>query len=198
MYNDVIPNPLYGLVRGTSRPNYSEGDQRTAILNGGETVVAQGLPLKSELVRLGQSWSITTPAANHFAPVAALPTTRAEMVLYNGEPSNGKSYLIDSVFAVADTSIAAAGVITLLGQMVASGTAPTDNTAVLVNSRSGRAAYGGRAKKAIANTAFGIADKWEVLGNSSSPLPPRPLASRRMPKSTAVSSSRLAACSWRI
>lgn len=155
---------LRGLVRRANVSEYTEGVMgRPALNNRGEWLMSQGLPPKSELVRMGQTWSCVTPAANHFAPVAAMPTTLANIVLFNGQPAGGKSLLIDAVFAVADTSIAAAGVITLLGQQVASGTAPTDNTAVLINSRAGKT-YAGLTKRAIANTAFAIADKWEVLG----------------------------------
>ena len=152
-------------VRRLVTTSYSDSDSPIAINPRGDSLVAQSLPRKTELARLGNSWSITTPLANAFQPVAALPTTRAEMVLYNGDAL--KSYVIDSVFVIGATSIGVAGVITLLGQLVPSGTAPTDNAAVLVNSRSCRSNYGGKARKAIANTAFGIADKWEVLGNSA-------------------------------
>lgn len=161
-------NILKALIRRANLSDYAEGvTGQIAGNNRGDLFTAQSLPSKAELVRLANSWSIVTPSANHFTPVAAMPTTRAEMVLYNGEPANGKSYLIDAVFAIADTSIAAAGVLTLLGQTLASGTAPTDNAAVLVNSRACKASYAGKAKKAIANTAFAIADKWEVLAPSA-------------------------------
>lgn len=145
--------------------NYPDGVETRAVMNArGDLSVAHGLPPKSELTRLGNTWSMTLPAANHFTPVAALPTTRAELVLYNGEPGGGKSYLIDAVYGVVDTSIAAAAAMVLLGQLVPSSTtALTDNTSILINSRSGKPSYGGKAKKALGSTAYGIADRWEAL-----------------------------------
>jgi hypothetical protein len=71
--------------------------------------------------------------------VNAWPTTRAELVLYNGEPAGGKSYVIDSAFMADISSAAAAQSKALLAQLVAAATAPTDDTAQLITSRSGRA-----------------------------------------------------------
>lgn len=159
-----IDTELYGLVRGTAREDYASGSQRAAINNGGDQLVAQGLPPLTELVRLGHCWSIRTPLANAFQPVAAWPTTLANIVLHNGHAT--RSLVILSVWASAQTSIAAATSFSLLAQISNAGVAaPTDNTAVLVTSRSGKT-YAGSSKKAIANTAFAIADKWTVIGES--------------------------------
>lgn len=160
-----IENENMSLVRTTSREDYGSGSNYEYMLNGGEKLVAVGMPLKSELVRLGLGWSIRTPLANAFQPVAAFPTTLANMVLHNGHST--KSLIIDTVWASTQTSIAAATSFTLLAQISNAGVAaPTDNTAVLVTSRSGKT-YSGSSKKAIANTAFAIADKWTVIGESS-------------------------------
>ena len=128
----------------------------------GDLCVVQALPPKADLVRLGFSFSARIPLANHFSTVAAQPTTRAELVLFNGAPAGGKSYIIDMVEFLADTTQAAATQVALLGQIVATGTAPTDNTAVLRNNRSG-SSNTSSSRIAIANTAFGVADRWEVL-----------------------------------
>mgnify|MGYP001565881685 CR=1 FL=1 len=167
MYSDFVPNLLVGRVRGRSRPEYGEGDERLSLANGGEACIAFGLPPKAEIVRLGGSWSVATPSANAFAPVAAYPTTLANIVLYNGYSSTGPCLVIDTIGALAITSIAAASSITLLAQISHVGVAaPTDNTAALISSRTG-AAYGGKVKRAIANSAFAVADKWEIIGESS-------------------------------
>lgn len=160
-----ITAELQGNVRTTSREDLAAGAQNVCINNGGDLIVAQGLPALTELVRLGQGWSIRTPLANAFQPVAAMPTTLANIVLHNGHAT--KSLVISNVWAVTQTSIAAATSFSLLAQISNAGVAaPTDNTAVLVTSRSGKT-YSGSSKKAIANTAFAIADKWTVLGQSS-------------------------------
>jgi hypothetical protein len=160
-----IDAEVYGTVRSTTREDYASGTNKIAIANGGEQIVAQGLPPKTELARLGLGWSIRTPLANAFQPVAAFPTTLANIVLHNGHAT--KSLVIDTVWAVGATSIAAATSLTLLAQISNAGVAaPTDNTAVLVASRSGKT-YAGSSKKAIANTAFAVADRWTAVGESS-------------------------------
>lgn len=151
-------------VRGRTVPQYSEGLNGLLQSNArGDIPVAAGLPPLTELVRQGNSWMMSIPTGSAFTHVAGWPTTRAELLMHNGEPSNGKSLVIDKAWAAAITSIAAASAYTLLGQVVDSGVAPTDNTAVLIQSMSGRGTYGGRVKRAIANTAYGIASKWQVL-----------------------------------
>lgn len=152
-------------VRVSAPESYGSGQNPANINRRGDAMVAQALPLKTELTRLGEGWSIRTPLANAFQPVAAMPTTLANIVLYNGNST--KSLIIDTVWATTQTSIAAATSFTLLAQISAAGlvAAPTDNTAVLVSSRSGKT-YGGSARKAIANTAFAVADRWTVIGTS--------------------------------
>jgi hypothetical protein len=138
----------------------------------GDLSVAAGLPPKSELVRYGNSWMTATPTANAFTYVAAWPTTRAELVLFNNEVGGGKAYMIDSAFVYGITSMGAAQPLTLIGQMVAPGiAAPANNTALVITSRSGKPNYGGKALKAIANTAFALANAWEVLATSLVPAP---------------------------
>jgi hypothetical protein len=63
--------------------------------------------------------------------------------------------------------MAAAQPMTLLGQLVAAATAPTDDTNQLITSRAGKPNYGGKVKKAVANTTMGqLANKWEVLASA--------------------------------
>jgi hypothetical protein len=155
---------MAGFVRNAQIPNYSDGDGLVGINNRGELLVAPAVSPMAECVRQGRTWQCSIPTGSAFTHVAAWPTTRAELLLYNGEPSGGRSYVIESAWAAnVATSIAAASAYTLLGQVVASGATPTDNTACLITSRAGKGAYTGLAKKAIANTSYGIASQWEVL-----------------------------------
>jgi hypothetical protein len=160
---------LNGRVRRGTVPDYSDADEKPPAMNQrGELIVSQGLPALAEITRLGHSWSVAVPTANAFQPVAALPTTLANIVLYNGEASGGKSYVIDTVWASAITSIAAATSFTLLAQISNAGVAaPTNNTAVLITSKSGKSTYAGLGRRAIANSAFAVADKWTMVGQSS-------------------------------
>jgi len=152
----------YGNVRGMSRPCYAQGDARLELSCGGEMLSVPALPPKVEVVRLGNSWNMTIPTGSAFTHVANMPTTRAELALYNGEPSNGCSYVIDAAWYLALTSITAASGATLIAQLVAVA-ALTDNAAVLINSPIGRS-YGGRGLRALAVTTM-VANKWVVLAS---------------------------------
>ncbi len=160
---------IYGRLRAAVVGAFSGTDTPVSSNSRGDLAVAQSLPPMAELVRLGNTWSCAIPLANHFTTVAALPTTLAQLVLANGEAAGGKSYIIHQVWFVADTTQAAATQVTLLGQLVPNRPVPialpTNNTAVLINSRNGSASYGGLCSRAIANTAFMVADKWEVLNS---------------------------------
>lgn len=157
-------NTMQGLVRAATLPSYGQGQsQSPSITERGDLLMALGLPGLADLVRQGNTWSVAIDTSEAFTYVNGWPTTRAELVLYNGEGAGGKSLVIDSVFMADVSSAAAAQSKAILGQMGASGiAAPTDNTGLLITSRSGKT-YGGNARKAVANTAFAIANKWEAL-----------------------------------
>jgi hypothetical protein len=164
---------VYGSARATADGyNGTQGSEiQQQYNNRGDLIVAQALPQRSELVRLGGTWVARIATASAFTYVAAWPTTRAELVLYNGEAAGGKSYIIQSAWMYGITSMAAAQPATLIGQLVpVAGTVPTDDTAQLISSRSGKMAYNGRAKRAVANTSAGqAANLWEVLATSLAP-----------------------------
>lgn len=159
---------LAAIIRRRAAGEYGDGDHRIQQNPRGDLCMAPALPLKAELTRMGDSWSCAIATASAFTFVAAWPTTRAELVLFNGEPTGGKSYLIDSAWLTNITSQAAAQPFSLLGQLALTGiAAPTDDTAQLIFSRSSRRQYGGQAKRAVASTAFALANKWEIIGNSA-------------------------------
>lgn len=155
--------------------SYVEGQESLSAMNRrGDLLVAAGLPPKAELVRLGNTFSCQIATGSAFTYVNAWPTTRAELVIYNGEPGGGKCYVFDSAFMVDITSAAAAHAKALLAQLIPVATAPTDSTSQLITSRSGLAPYGasypGRAKRDVANTAAGaIANRWELIGGAINP-----------------------------
>lgn len=162
-----------GLVRSATTPSYSDGtDPLVGINSRGDLSTVAGMAPMAEAVRLGQTWQCSIATGSAFTHVAAWPTTRAELVLWNGESAGGKSYVIEAVWAAnVATSIAAASAYTILAQIVpTSATAITDDTAQLITSRSGKSnGYQGKAKRAVANTAYAIASKWEVLQSSVTP-----------------------------
>lgn len=159
-------------VRRQAVPDYAEGTNtgNATLNNRGDLVVAQALPERAELVRLGNSWGAQIPTASAFTFVAAWPTTRAELVLWNGEAVGGKTYIIDRVWLTNITSQAAAQPYSLLAQVAPSSlgiAAPANNTAVLRQSLSGvKSTYTGNGRYMLANTAFALANLWFPLGPS--------------------------------
>jgi hypothetical protein len=157
-----------GLVRRYGAASYGDGEVPTQVNGRGELVTAAGLPPKTELARLGDTWTCSIATASAFTFVNAWPTTRGELVLYNGESAGGKSYVVESAWIVNITSQAAAQPYCLLAQLVPVGVAPTDDATQLIYGRAGKTAYSGRAKRAVANTTAGqIANKWEIIGNAA-------------------------------
>lgn len=163
---------LLARVRKFATLAYSEGDEKIPSQNGrGELIVAQGLPDRAELVRLGASWGAQIPTGSAFTFVNAWPTTRAELVLNNAEPVGGKTFIIDRVWMSNITSQAAAQPFSMLAQIAPASlavAAATDNAAVLRQSLSGRIkTYNGNARLALANTAFALTNQWFTIGNAA-------------------------------
>jgi hypothetical protein len=156
---------IYGTVRQGSRRAYTNGGNQLLDMNlGGDLLVAQGLPERTEIVRHGYSFSAQMPAASAFTLLITIPTTLADLSLQNGEASGGKSYVIERFWVKAVTSMASACALTPLSQLVPPGTAQVaDNTAVLRMSLSGKSSPAARtlAKLVMASTATGcLLDKW--------------------------------------
>lgn len=154
-----MADPTYGVVLGTTEPDYNTlSTSQTTLNRRGDTRVASSLPSKTELVRMGNSWATAIPTGSAFTNVAGMPTTRAELALYNGD--SAKSYVIDSVWFLSLTSVTAAAGVTLIYQ-VGYPAVLTDNTAVLISSPLGRT-YAGKAKRALAVTTM-VANYWTAL-----------------------------------
>jgi hypothetical protein len=165
---------LIGRIRNLVAPTYGEGATQAPNVDvnpRGEMCVAAGLPERSELVRLGNSWGAQIPTGSAFTFVNAWPTTRAELLLYNGEAPGGKSYIIDRVWMVNITSQAAAQPWSILGQIyqnTGSVAAAADNSAVLRQALYGnKKNYTGKAAWALANTAFMLTNQWFTLGGGT-------------------------------
>lgn len=162
----------YGIVRGGADiynlPAGSEIQQN--LDNRGSLLIAQSLPERGDLVRMGNSWGAQIKEANAFTLLITIPTTRSELVLQNCEASNGKSYLIDRVWLKCVTTTAAANYITLLAQVLPAGSAyVADASTKTVTSLSGKSGYTGKAQLVIAVTApAAVQDKWTCIGNTLS------------------------------
>lgn len=160
----------YAQVKATTEAfNNQQGqDIRLLANNRGDALMAQSLPPKAELVRMGNTWECRIATGSAFTYVNAWPTTRGELVLYNGEATGGKSYVIDSAWLYNISSMAAAQHQTLIAQVVPTATAPTNDTAQLISSMSSKTAtYSGNALRAVANTAMGqTTNLWSVIATS--------------------------------
>lgn len=165
---------LYSLKGRTRQLNVSAFGEQVedvpAINMRGDWLMAQSLPERSELVRLGGSWGAQVKEGNAFTALITVPTTLAELALQNGETAGtGKSYLIDRVWVKCVTSLAAANYLTILAQLTPPGTAlVADSANKTIYSLSGKGAYTGRAQLAVHSSSTGaVADKWEALGGLS-------------------------------
>src|SRR5512139_2500906 len=160
----------YGTTKGAAElyANTASQEAQTLYNARGDQLVAQSLPPLSELVRMGNVWSMRVATASAFNAVAALPTTLGAMILYNGEAAGGKSYVILNAWCTTIVTAAAATQYSLICQALPSAlvvaTAPTHSpTTTILTSRSGKAAYTGLAKRAVGVTTF-FTDGWEVIG----------------------------------
>ena len=161
----------YGPTRPNTRLIYpANSDTPQTLFNGGETLVAQALPPYAALTSLGQTWQCSIATGSAFTHVAAWPTTRAEIVFFNGYAAGtGVCMVIEQVWAAnVATSIAAASSYTLIAQIVpSSSTALTNDTAQLITSMSGKTGYQGAVTRAVANTSYAVASKWQPLSSSA-------------------------------
>ncbi len=152
---------IFGQVRGLARSFFSSAQQdvQPVLADGGEQIIAQGLPELTELVRLGGSWHVLGAVT---AALTAVPTTTAGHSLWNGEAQGGKSYAIDS-FGCVEVVIDATQANSLaLFAMNNKGliAAPTD-AALAVGSMSGKK-YGGFALTVAGATV--VNDVWTPHG----------------------------------
>lgn len=155
---------IAGRVRGWNAYTSFENreDEQTNILVTGDAIVGEGLPNRAEIVRLGDSWQMMSAAATS---LTAVPTTAGLLTLWNGEPGNGKIYLIDSVAVTKVVlDVTTYDQFTLWGQIIRPPmTAPTDAALARV-SLCGKTNYSGRARNVASSTT--LANRWDNLGTN--------------------------------
>jgi hypothetical protein len=156
---------IAGRVRGLFAGNYPENreDEQGHLNSRGDLIVAQSLPPKAELVRMGDSWQVKTTTG--LQAKTALPTTaNIAMGLWNGEPASGKSYVIDSV--VTDCRIVDStqvGTLTLFAMMGKTPIATPADAGLAIASLIGKT-YGGKARTVTDATV--VNDGWFPCGSS--------------------------------
>ena len=156
---------MAGRVRGLFAGNYPENreDEQIHVNPRGDLMVSLGLPELTDVVRLGESWQVSN--ATGVAPLTALPTTTMGFALWNGEPADGKSYIIDSV-AVYDNAVDAtqSNMTTLFVMNNKTPVSAPSDAALSIRSLSGRT-YGGRAR--TVTTGGCTNDGWFPCGTSA-------------------------------
>lgn len=128
-----------------------------------EQLVALGASPYGEIVKIGRAFETKTAAA--LAAVVAVPTTANMLSIWNGEPDNGRSLVIDRVWALNIVSTAVASQATLIGCLGQTRVASIANQALAINALNGN---GGKDTKVINSIAAldavtGVAANWRVL-----------------------------------
>lgn len=164
----------FAAVRATQRRQYagSSSPQELDMNRGGDLIVAQQLPAHTGIVSMGGSYVTQMLTTDAVKPVSAIPTTTANLQLYNNAPLGSNTCLvIDSCFVIAAVSEAAAEFYTIVGQIVGPGIAAAPSAyASLVSSLNGKGvAYGGVAIRGL-SVATAIANQWFALGGTITSL----------------------------
>ncbi len=156
---------LYANVRQTGPEIYGSGQSMVDQNPRGDLCIAHALLPKTELARLAKTWYVMIPTGGAFTNVAGMPTTRAELAIYNGY-TDTTCLVIDQVWFASLTSITAAASITLIAQVIQVA-ALTEAATTLITSPLGKV-YSGSVLKALAVTTM-VANKWSIIGTGSGP-----------------------------
>lgn len=157
---------ILGFIRGALRRPYSgvATPQNLDQNAGGDFLLSQGLPERTEIVRMGNSFSAQQPLTSAFTAVITIPTTMSELALQNGEAVGGKSYIIERFWIKNTTTTASLGVVCPLSQVVPPGTAlVADDALVLRMSLSGKTGPAQRTNAKIVQHSIltgCLTDKW--------------------------------------
>jgi len=126
-----------------------------------EQLVAQGLPVGTEMVRKGRAWGTMTVTAA--AGLVVRPSTLAAFELWNGQPSGGVSLVIDRLFAFNLVSTAVVEGFSIWAQVATVKAAPS-SAALAIRGNSGKQGYSGLAVNAIGTTV--LDNGWFPWGNA--------------------------------
>ena len=156
---------IAGRVRGFDPGNYAENrdTEQFHLSSLGNQMIAEGIPARAELVRLGDSWQMLGAASTG---LATTPTTAGLLTLWNGEPGNGKFYAIDSVTATkVIIDVTTNDLFTVWAQIIRPPMATPTDAALTIRSLNGKYAYGGRARSVATSTT--LANRWEAIGGGA-------------------------------
>lgn len=157
----MLLQKIVGRVRGTNDGNYPENreDEECQINSYGDLIVSQSMPNKAELVRLGETWQVMGAASTG---LTAYPSTAGLLTLWNGEPGNGKVYVIDAVACTkVIIDVTTNDMFSVFAQIIRQPMAAPTDAALTIRSLSGRYSYGGRARTVASSTT--LANRWDCL-----------------------------------
>lgn len=163
----VAMHKIVARVRGRDPGAYAENrdTEQLHIEPQGSALVAEGLPLSAELVRMGDSYQVLSAAATG---LTATPTTAGLLTIWNGEPGNGRSLVIDSVTATKIIiDVTTNDLATVWAQIIRPPMAAPTDAALAIRSLSGRYSYGGRVRSVASSTT--LANRWEAIGQVPNP-----------------------------
>lgn len=160
-----IESLVKGLIRQPQAPGfYLDGERPQAINRRGAQYTQDDLPSLTALVNEGVCWQAGEATA--VAAVLTMPTTTAQVTLYNNEPDAGKSYIVLSVFGIQVANGAALNSWGIAHCVHAAKptTLPTADIAStsFKNLKARAGAYGGAAIVDLAATV--VDDLWKPVG----------------------------------
>lgn len=157
--------PIYR-VRGSGHPSklYGGGEGAADISGRGDLMVSLALPERTDLVRHGESYGIIQASA--VAPVVALPTTTAQLSIWNGEPDGGKSYVIDSLIGMVAVSAGAATGVGFAGMLNKGRVSKPTNDLAPATAAFGLAGHQYAGKAIVDLAATVVDDGWHPIGNA--------------------------------
>lgn len=150
---------LKSLVEFPARVN--DASRPSPLNPRGDALLAAALPFGVEISRLSEAYKCCQTVAT--ATVVAIPTTTSRLTMWNGEPDDGKSYVIEGVHSIAVAG-AVASAFTIVG-MINRGRQTQPSQAQLVLRSTNGALYLGRGSVHITTTNLADAG-WFPLHSS--------------------------------
>jgi len=156
-----MPDVAAQVVGSVRKPSgqYAQAQFQENELN--EQIIAQGLPIGTEMVRKGRAWGTMTVTAA--AGLVVRPSTLAAFELWNGQPSGGSSLIIDRLFFFNLVSTAVVEGFSGWAQVATVKAAPS-SASLAVRGNSGKQGYTGLAVNAIGTTV--LDNGWFPWGNA--------------------------------
>lgn len=154
-------------VRGADPGTYPENrdEEQLHINNLGDLILSRAVLPLVETVRQGETWQVLFGAGT---ALTGVPSTSGLGTVWNGEPGNGKYFVIDSVQCFRPIiDVTTVDMATLWAQISRPPVATPTDAALAIRSLSGRYSYGGRART-ISSLGTTLSNRWEVIGQMGS------------------------------